>query len=238
MKAMIFAAGLGTRLRPITNSRPKALVEINGVPLLKIIIEKLIKHGFNDLIINIHHFPGLMKNFLAENKFPEANITISDETDLLLDTGGGLKKASWFFNDGQPFLVHNVDILSDINLAELYNKHITNNAIATLACMERASSRQFLINSDYELCGWKNNKTGTVKISKGKESELKSISFCGIHVINSELLKLISEDGVFSMIDVYLRLAANYKIQTTPYNNAKWIDIGSLENLDKANSLI
>ncbi len=234
---MIFAAGLGRRLKPITNSRPKALVEINGIPLIKIIINKLINYGFKDIIINVHHFSGMIIDFLnAQNNF-NIKISISDESDLLLDTGGGLKKAASFFNDGKPFLVHNVDVLSNIDLGKLYQLHLQDNALATLACQERNSSRQFLVNSRNELCGWKNNKTGEVKICSESDTYLKPMAFCGIQVINPEFLNLITETGVYSIIDLYLKFSSNHAIKLHPFNEATWIDIGSPENLKRADSL-
>ena len=238
MKAMIFAAGLGTRLKPLTLSKPKALAEINGITLLEITIKKLINSGFDDIIINIHHFPEQIIKFLEKNKNFEAKITFSDEQDLLLDTGGGLKKAAYFFNDNKPFLVHNVDIVSDINLKELLNIHLKNNCLATLACMKRESSRQFLMNRGNELCGWRNNKTGETIISKGNASELIPISFCGIHIINPEIFSTIIESGVFSIIDVYLRLAKDNKIKINEYSNISWVDIGSPEKLKVAEAVL
>jgi NDP-sugar pyrophosphorylase family protein len=237
MKVMILAAGLGRRLQPITNSKPKALVEVNGKPLLEILIKKLIGFGFDDIIINVHHFSDLIIDFVKSNHNFDTSITFSDETDLLLDTGGGLKKASPFFNDNKPFLLHNVDVLSNIDLLKFYQYHVQNNSIATLACQERNSTRQFLTNSKNELCGWKNNKTGEVKICNETDIYLKPLSFCGIQIINPGLLKLITETGVFSIIDLYLRLSSHYPIKLLPFDDAIWIDVGSLENLKKAEML-
>ena len=138
MKALIFAAGLGTRLRPLTNDRPKALVEINGKTLLQITIEKLVQFGFTEIIVNIHHFADLMIETIEKNKGWGANVTISDERDELLETGGGLKKSAWFFDDEKPFLVHNVDVIHNLDLQELYNFHLENEALATLAIRKRS----------------------------------------------------------------------------------------------------
>jgi len=146
MKAMIFAAGKGTRLQPLTNDIPKALVKVNNITLLEIIINKLKHFGFNDIIINVHHFAEQIKDFLNKNNNFGIKITISDESSLLLETGGGLKKAAWFFDDNKPFLIHNVDILSDINLSELYDFHIQSQSLATLAVMHRITSRYFLFD--------------------------------------------------------------------------------------------
>jgi N-acetyl-alpha-D-muramate 1-phosphate uridylyltransferase len=238
MKAMILAAGLGRRLSPITNSIPKALVEINGKPLLEIIISKLIGFGFNDLIINVHHFSDKIIDFLGSRNNFGINIIVSDESDLLLDTGGGLKKASSFFNDGKPFLVHNVDVLSNIDLSQLYKFHLHDNPLATLACQERNSTREFLVNSRNELCGWKNNKTGEVKICNESNTYLKPMAFCGIQIISPKIFNLITETGVFSIIDLYLRLSINHPIKLHPFNNATWLDIGSPDNLKKASQIV
>jgi NDP-sugar pyrophosphorylase family protein len=234
MKAMIFAAGLGTRLKPFTYTKPKALAEINGVPLLEIAINRLIRFGFDDIVVNVHHFPNQIIDFLKAKHNFGINITVSDETGVLLDTGGGLKKASHFFNDGKPFLVHNVDIVSNIDLEKLYTAHLQGNCMATLACMERESNRQLLINSNNELCGWKNNSTGELKISRESETFLKPISFCGIQVINPKMLELINETGAFSLITLYLRLATTHCIKTEVFKNITWLDLGTPETLQKA----
>src|SRR5210317_1542357 len=156
MKAMIFAAGLGTRLKPITNDRPKALAEIHGTPLIEIVIRRLINCGFNDIIINVHHFADKVLDFLASKNNFGINLQISDERGELLDTGGGLKKASWFFDDGKAFLVHNVDTLTDIDLLDYYHFHQKNNALATLLVRHRPGSRFFLFDENSILSGWEN----------------------------------------------------------------------------------
>ncbi len=234
MKAFILAAGLGTRLKPITDTKPKALVEINGVTLLEITINRLIEYGFTDIVINVHHFAQQIIDFLKTKNNFGITINISDESDLLLDTGGGLKKAAKLLNDGNPVLIHNVDVVSDINLKELYNFHLNNICLATLACMKRESSRQFLINVNNELCGWQNKKNGEIKISKENISTKEPVSFCGIHVISPAIFDMITESGVFSIVDVYLRLAKKYKIVTQAYTNISWVDVGSLEKLKLA----
>src|SRR5690606_32019928 len=154
MKAMIFAAGMGTRLKPLTDTIPKALVPVGGKPLLQHIIEKLKRFGFNEIIINIHHFGQQIIDFVQENNSFDIRIEFSDEREQLLDTGGGIKKAAWFFDDNKPFLVHNVDILSNIDLQELYHFHLKNNTIATLLCSIRQTSRYLLFDTDNHLRGW------------------------------------------------------------------------------------
>jgi len=238
MKAMILAAGMGTRLQPHTFTRPKALVEVKGIPLLEIVIRKLIKHGFNDIIINVHHFADQIVNFLKQKQNFGIAISISDETGLLLDTGGGILKARDFFNDSQPFLVHNVDILSNINLTDLYAFHLKYHPLATLAVKDRKTSRSLLINANHELCGWTNNHTGATVISKVNEEELISLAFSGIHVVNPEIFPLINEKGVFSITNTYLCLAKNHSILTWRHDNDFWIDMGRIENLTEAERYI
>ncbi len=234
MKAMVLAAGMGTRLQPLTLTKPKALVEINGTPMLEIILKKVIRSGFNEIIVNVHHFADQITDFLERNNNFGASITISDETDFLLDTGGGLVKASWFFNDGKPFLVHNIDILSDINLQDLYNYHCTKNALATLAIKDRKTSRSLLINNSGELSGWKNNQTGQTIIAKGRETDLLPMPFSAIHVMDPKIFTLITETGKFSIMDSYLRLAKDHVIQTYRHDQDFWFDIGRIENLKEA----
>jgi NDP-sugar pyrophosphorylase family protein len=234
MKAMILAAGLGTRLRPLTNDKPKALVEINGEPILGILIKRLIKSGFDELIINVHHFAPQVIEFIERNQSFGNSITISDETDLLLDTGGGLKKAGWFFDDDKPFLVYNADILSDMNLHQLVASHKVSGALATLVVRERESSRYFLLDDGMQLCGWENRKTKERKISRQQASSLNSYAFSGIHVISPEIFKHISEIGVFSIVDLYLRLASEHKILAYPENDSLWIDMGKMQGLEEA----
>ena len=153
---MIFAAGLGTRLKPLTDDRPKAMVEVNGKPLIQHIIEKLTANGFDEIIVNVHHFAEQIIDFLHENNNFGIRIEISDERGMLLETGGGIKKAAHFFDDGKPFLVHNVDIFSNADLRELYNHHIESSSAATLLVSDRKSSRNLLFNDDMRLCGWQN----------------------------------------------------------------------------------
>jgi len=231
MKAMIFAAGLGTRLRPITEKCPKALVEIGGYTLLELVIRKLKHFGFDEIIINVHHFANQIVDFLAAKHNFGIHIEISDETDLLLDTGGGLKKAAHFFADGKPFLVHNVDILSDINLLNLYNAHLQHNSLATLAVRKRDGSRFFLFNNELHLCGWANFATGEKRLCTTAENELFPLAFSGIHVVEPRIFDSISENGVFSIVDVYLRLANNNKIKAYSHDSSSWNDVGKTENL-------
>lgn len=235
MKAMIFAAGIGTRLRPLTDSIPKALVPVGGTPLLEILVRKLAKAGFSELVINVHHHARQVVRFLEEHQNFGLSIRISDESDLLLDTGGGLKKAAPLLMGQGPFLLHNVDILSAIRPERLMDAHLrTPSALATLAVNMRPTTRQLLVNGDNRLCGWQNTATGEKIISRD-EKNLKPVSFCGIHVVNPEMTTMISEEGVFSIIEVYLRLARTEPIYVWPCLEEPWIDVGTPENLRKAN---
>lgn len=234
MKALIFAAGLGTRLRPLTNDKPKALVEINGKTLLQITIEKLQHFGFNDILINIHHFADLMVETIEKNSGFGANITISDERNELLETGGGLKKAAGFFDDNQPFLVHNVDVIHNLDLKHLYDYHLQNNALATLAVRKRSTSRYLLFDNQHQLRGWQNIKTGEVKIARQTEGQLWSLGFSGIHIIDPKIFSLLTESGKFSIINPYLRLAKTELIQGFNHSDSTWIDVGKHESLAEA----
>jgi len=238
MKAMIFAAGLGTRLRPLTETVPKALVEVNGTPLLGLIILRLKRFEFRDLIINVHHFPEKIISYLAENEYFGVNITISDERDVLLETGGGLQKASWFFDDGEPFLVHNVDILSDLDLRALYEDHKKSDALATLAVSGRKTSRVLLFDSQDNLCGWRNMKTGEEKWARPTNATLRALSFSGIHVISPEIFQQMTQTGRFSIIDTYLELGNRYAIKAHYHDESHWMDVGKPETLQQAVGLL
>jgi NDP-sugar pyrophosphorylase family protein len=231
-KAMIFAAGLGTRLRPLTDNKPKALIEIGSTPLLGIILKKLTSQGFNDIIINIHHFGEQILDYISKNNFG-ASISISDERDLLLDTGGGLKKAAWFFSDGQPFLVHNVDVMCDLDLNTLYEHHLKFNPLVTLSVKDRTTSRSFLVNNSNELCGWRSNQTGELRHIRGILKELRPIAFDGVQIISPALFDKITEDGVFSITDLYLRLCKTEKILVLQHDKF-WLDMGKKENFEEA----
>ncbi len=234
MKAMIFSAGLGTRLYPLTESRPKALVELNGQPLLKIIIEKLKHCGFNQFVINVHHFADQIIKYIQDNNSFGVKIDISDERNLLLDTGGGLKKAIPLLADADVILLHNVDIITNLNLEELISYHTQHNGLATLAVMQRDSSRQLLIDTNGILCGWQNNTTQQIRMSREDIKEPKPVSYCGIAVVSPEFLNQITEQGVFSIIDVYLRLAKKNNIYTYSFQPHYWFDVGCVAKLKEA----
>jgi len=240
MNAMIFAAGLGTRLRPLTDYKPKALVGFNGQTLLQWNINRLKDAGFNRIVVNVHHFAPLIIKYLEENKGFGAEIIISDESDLLLDTGGGLKNAQSHFRKGQPILIHNVDIISNIDLKALFQFHLKHQALATLAVRNRNSSRFLMFDEDDILKGWRNQSTGELKIPSPETQPdiLYNWAFSGIQIIDYSLLDLITETGKFSMIDVYLRLSVSHKIMAYQHNRDYWTDVGKIEELKAAETAI
>ena len=240
MKAMIFAAGLGTRLRPLTNDRPKALVEVAGKPLLEMAIRRLKKFGCTDLIINVHHFADKIIDFLEAHHHFDLNIEISDERNLLLDTGGGLKKAAPFFNDHRPFLVCNADIITDLDLRKLYDTHCQSDAMATLAVRKRTTSRYLIFNEEKELVGWRNVKTKEVKWSrKTPEKEVEDWAFSGIHVIHPDFFKFFPKTAeAFSIIPVYLKAAQKARILAYPHNESIWLDVGKPQALAEAETIM
>ncbi len=232
---MILAAGLGTRLKPLTNDKPKALVLLNEKPAIEHIIEKLISAGFEKIIINVHHFAEKMIAFLDEKNFFDHRVVISDESNLLLDTGGGIKKAIPLFEPGQPVLVHNVDIITDLNLEKFMDYHVKTGALATLATRNRKTSRSLLVNQKGQLKGWKNFNTNEQKIvSSSEKMDLNPVAFSGVYALSPEFLKNIQEEGVFSIITVFMRLAENHLVNTFNHDESLWLDIGQVEKLRKA----
>ena len=236
MKAMILAAGLGTRLRPLTDSTPKALVTIKNRTLLEIIINRLKTFGINEMIINVHHFADHIIQYIKNNHFFNIRIEISKE-DNLLDTGGSLKKASWFFNDSDPFLLHNVDVLSNLDILQLLKFHKKNKAIATLATRSRKTNRYFLTDLNNTLCGWESLQPNEKKIVRSPEGRLSRVSFMGIHMISPQLFSLFPSYEKFSIVDAYLTAAENHIIKTMPCDNSKWLDLGKPEQLNQAAGL-
>ena len=244
MKAMVLAAGLGTRLRPLTNGRPKALVEINGRTLLEIALLRLRGFGIREVIVNAHHFADLIGGFLKRHDNFGMRIEVSRE-DVLLDTGGGLKKAAWFFLEksedqpGEPdeqFLLHNVDVISTIDFTKMLQAHRESQALATLAVHKRESSRQLLFNDEMRLCGRRAGKDKEPEIVCRAE-HLEPLAFTGIHMISPRLLGLMKEDGIFSIIDCYLRLAAaGERIAAFRVDEYYWRDLGRLRDLQQAAS--
>jgi N-acetyl-alpha-D-muramate 1-phosphate uridylyltransferase len=244
MKAMILAAGLGTRLKPFTDRHPKALAVVSGKTLIQRNIEYLAGVGIKDVIVNVHHFANQVKKFISKNNGFGSNITISDESDAILETGGGLKKAGWFFTDSNlPFVVINVDVLTDMDLGDMIDQHKKLQPLATLAVTSRKTSRYFLFDEMPNLCGWKNEKTGEQKISR-EASEYIQKAFSGIHVISPKIFSLIKTSALpsgikdkFSMVDVYLEFAKTHAITAFDHSNTKYIDVGKPESIVKAEKL-
>lgn len=240
MKAMIFAAGLGTRLKPITDTLPKALVPIAGKPLLEHVILKLKASGFDEILINVHHFPDQIIDFIRANHAFDIRIEISDESNMLLDTGGGVKKAIAFFDDKKPFLVHNVDILSNINLTELYNQHLRTNPLATLVVSNRNTFRYLLFADDMRLCGWINEKTAETKPADLHHPErYNKLAFSGIQVLSPQVFDFMdSYPDKFSIMDFYLQNCSKNNILGFEPSDYKMLDVGKLDVLDEAERFV
>lgn len=239
MKAMILAAGLGTRLRPLTNDRPKALVEVGGRALLEITLFRLRSIGVRDVIVNVHHFPDMIVDYLAAHEQFGMHIEISRE-EILLDTGGGLKKAAYFFLEDsssrdEPFILHNVDIVSTIDLHRMLNFHSERRALVTLAVQDRQSSRRLLFDEQGRLCGRRDEGNQTTELARPAQN-LQALAFAGIHIVSPRFLQMMTEEGIFSILAPYLRLAASEKnILAFRADEYYWRDMGKSESVLKAN---
>ena len=234
---MILAAGLGTRLRPLTDDRPKALVEVNGRTLLEITLSRLRSFGVREVIINVHHFADMIVEYLKSNGNFGMRIEVSRE-EALLDTGGGLKKAAHFFVEDshrseQPFILHNVDVLSTIDLRRMVQFHTENQALATLAVQQRKTSRYLLFDDRLQLCGRRSGADQPEFV--GGRQQAHALAFSGIHVISPRLLTMMNEDGAFSIVASYLRLAAQGEtILAFRADEYYWRDLGLPENVAQA----
>jgi NDP-sugar pyrophosphorylase family protein len=238
MKAMILAAGLGTRLRPLTDHRPKALVEIAGRTLLEITLSRLRAFGVHDVIINVHHCAEMILGYLETNRNFGMHLEISRE-ESLLDTGGGLKKAAAFFLEdsrglAEPFLLHNVDVISAIDFRRMLDFHAARRALATLAVQDRASARSLVFDEQLELCGRRFARDGAAELARPAR-QAQALAFCGIHVISPQLFAKLTEEGAFSIITSYLRLAAQgERIVAFRADEYDWCDLGSPEGVAQA----
>lgn len=233
MKAVIFAAGLGSRLQPLTDNKPKALVEIGGKTLLELAINYLKKYGIQEFVINIHHFGDLILEYLHRHNNFGVIIHISDERQQLLNTGGGLfKMEKWLAND--PFVVYNVDIITDIDLDKMVAFHHRNKALATLAVRNRTTCRYLLFDDDNYLRGWKNVKTGNSVYTCQHSNDLNAYAFSGIHVIDPAIFQYKPEEQIFSIIHWYLDLAKSHLISGYVHNDSFWLDVGKLPAIKKA----
>lgn len=237
---MIFAAGLGTRLKPLTDVMPKALVPIAGKPLLEHVILKLKSAGYDEIIVNVHHFPAQIIDFLKINENFGIRIEISDESEELLDTGGGIRKAQWFFDDDKPFLVHNVDILSNLDLSLFYQNHMKNNCLASLVVSERDTFRYLLFDHKFCLKGWINEKTGETKpINTINPTDYRKLAFSGIQILTPQVFKLMeSFPNKFSIIDFYLRHLTTNAIFGFVPQDYKMIDVGKFNSIEEAEKFI
>ena len=229
---MILAAGLGTRLKPFTDHHPKALAPVNGKPVLQRNIEYLQRYGIDDVIINVHHFADQVIEAIEIHKGWGSKVTISNESDEVLETGGGILKAGWFLKGPDPFVVMNADILTNLDLGAMMAFHQKNGPLGTLAVTTRNSSRALLFNAENKLCGWRNEKTGETKGQPGH-----SMAFSGIQVLSPAIFDLVKFSGKFSMIDVYLDLCKEHSLMAFDHSNSLFMDIGTVEKLAASEKL-
>lgn len=235
MKAMILAAGFGSRLKPLTNDRPKALVDVAGRPMLAWVIDRLAQQGFTDIIINAHHFSNQIETFASSYANPEVSLTVSLEKEIL-GTGGGIQKAAWFFGS-EMFLVHNVDVLTDMDLRCLMDAHCCSDALVTLAVKERQSSRHLLFDSEGLLCGWRSNVTKEIRLAKQSET-FTPLPFMGIYVMSPVVFRKMKEKGPFSIVDFFIKeVSAGEQIRAFRADDARWADLGSMDRIDAAEVL-
>ncbi len=232
MKGMILAAGLGTRLKPWTDHHPKALALVNGKPLLQRNVEYLTSFGIKDIVVNVHHFSDQIISTIEQKNGWGSNIVISDETDEVLETGGGLKNAESLLSSSSPFVVMNADILTTLDIGLMLEYHQQKNPLATLAVTSRETSRYFLFDDTNRLCGWMNQHTGETKGLPGNKA-----AFSGVHIISPQIFSLITETGKFSLVDVYLRLSVDHSIMAFDHSNTHLIDVGKPESIAKAEKI-
>lgn len=236
MKAMIFAAGLGKRLGSITEKLPKALVVVNGKTVLQLAVEKCSFYGFDDIIINVHHFADMVEDEVKRLNKMGFSVSVSDEREMLLENGGGLYKARGFF-DKKPFLLYNVDIISDLDLNVLFRLHLEKKGLATLAVRNRPGKRFLLVDNDGQLRGWRNTSTGQQILAGVKDDGLSEIAFSSMHIVEPEIFNYMHE-GIYSMIDLYLKLAPDHQIYTLKHDEGYWIDVGTPESLELVRNLL
>jgi NDP-sugar pyrophosphorylase family protein len=233
---MILAAGLGTRLKPFTDKQPKALAIVNGKSLLQRNVEYLQSFGIKNIIVNVHHFAHQIIDMLKQSNGFGSNIIISDETEKVLETGGGLKKAAWFFKDSKAFILLNVDVLTDMDINLMMKHHMLQKSLATLAVTNRKSSRYFLFDEMQNLCGWKNEIKGEQKMSR-EVPVCTQKAFSGIHIISPDIFSLMKNEGKFSMVDVYLELSKTYTVTAFDHSTSKFVDVGKRESIAKAEEM-
>lgn len=227
---MILAAGVGSRLRPLTDKTPKALLKFEGKTMLEHVINQLSNYGISEIIINLHHHADMVEDYVVEKKNFGLKIAFSNERDGLMDTGGGIVKARWFLDDA-PFIIHNVDVRTDLNLADLYQAHMKKRPLATLAVSDRETSRNLLIDAGGQLCGWRDNRTGEEIITRMKVG-MKGVAFSAVHVMDPMIFDLLDRDKPFSMTDAYLALAAENEIMTFDHSGGVWTDMAKPGNFN------
>ena len=236
MKAMIFAAGLGTRFKPWTDNHPKALALVNNKSLLQRNIEYLQEYGIKEVVVNVHHFADQIIDAVRMNNGWGSHIIISDERDEVLETGGGLLKAKELLKSDKPFITLNADILTDLSISDLLSHHKKNNALITFGISNRTSSRNFLFDDNNRLCGWENNVTGEKKISIVKD-HLKPMAYSCVAIFDPAVFELIPQQGKFSLTETYLSLAADHLILGYEHTGDRFIDVGKPESVAKAEQL-
>jgi N-acetyl-alpha-D-muramate 1-phosphate uridylyltransferase len=236
MKAFILAAGLGTRLKPLTDDRPKAMVEVAGKPMILHILQNLQRQGFSETVVNIHHHAGIFRRYLESLRLDGMSLHISDESNLLMDTGGAIKHARKLLGDEGPFLVQNVDIISNIDYMKLIRAHKAAGGLACLAVRKRPTSRSLLVDNNIQLCGWRNHETGEV-ITCYNADHLE-LAFSGVHILSPEVFDLMPE-GPFSIITFYLKMASQGKVIACHLHQEDfWLDLGRISQLQEAEEAI
>ena len=234
MKAMILAAGLATRLRPLTDNIPKALVRFKEVPLLHRVVNNLREAGIGEIIVNVHHFPDQVIDFLQAHNYYGRKVVVSDERERLMDTGGALIHAAWFLDDGNPFLVHNVDVYTNLDIRKLIDFHMNGDALVTMAVKDRPTSRSLLFDDRFRLIGWRHNEKAEEIMIPGEKQVAYSYGNSCIQVIQPEFFRLINTDEPFSLTGTYLELAKDHTIRGFEHNKDYWYDLGRYENFKRA----
>lgn len=230
MKAMILAAGLGTRLSPLTDDRPKALVPFDGVPMVEGIICKLYKAGFREIIVNVHHYADLLIGFLDRLQLAGLSIYVSDETEQLMDTGGAVLQAREHFRNEKSFLVHNVDVWTNLDIPAMIRSHQEDDSLVTMAVKKRPTSRSLLFNRDGLLAGWRHNETGEERLISGTRENLQDFGNSCIQIINTEFLDFFMDAGPCPLVQMFLDLAADKRIRAFIHNEDYWYDLGRYKN--------
>ncbi len=230
MKAMILAAGLGTRLSPLTDDMPKALVPFKGIPMVEGVIRNLYKAGFREIIVNVHHYADLLKSFLDRLQLAGLSIYVSDETARLMDTGGAVLQAREHFRNDKSFLVHNVDVWTNLDVPAMIRAHQGDNSLVTMAVKKRSTSRSLLFDRENLLAGWRHNETGEERYVSENRENLQDFGNSCIQIINTEFLDFFKDSEPFPLVPMFLDLAADHRIRAFIHNEDYWYDLGRYEN--------